>query len=192
MGSKECLKRQRWFSCRLLGPADSYPHTLYVCDLKGTPSRENKEYFADVQVFFVRTKACAQCSVQICGVYWARLIGSTCCQFHALRTGFWAKKGGRQILNMGKDTVNQKRSAPSICICVRVKGHTGLLKVLLLLGLRGPHKHSSSYENKLEAIRLLHSFAIKVLVLSPLWTAVSFILALPAWLGEINQTKKSL
>lgn len=96
-------------------------------------------------------------------VDWEHMLSVSCSEDWVL-----GKEGGRQILNMGKDTVNQKRSAPSICICVRVKGHTGLLKVLLLLGLRGPHKHSSSYENKLEAIRLLHSFAIKVLVLSPL------------------------
>lgn len=78
--------------------------------------------------------------------------------------------GGKQAnLEMRKG----HRKPEAICsfhlhMCTCKGPHRAPPEVLLLMGLRGPYKHSSSYENKLEAIRLLHSFAIKVLVLSPL------------------------
>lgn len=71
-------------------------------------------------------KPCAQCSLQICAVYWARMIGNTCRQFHALRTVLGLRGGDTD--KWGKDSISPKQSAPVICICVRIKGHTGLLQ----------------------------------------------------------------
>ena len=47
-------------------------------------------------------------------------------------------------------------------------------------------------ENQHQAVGSLHSFAITALALGAPGTVVSFISAFPAWLGGINQTKKSL
>lgn len=125
-GSKEYQKRQCWFFWRLLGPADSYPQTHYVCDLKGTPSRENRDYFADVQVFFVRTKAlCSVFSPNMCCLLgsddWEHMPSVSCSEDCV------GAKGG-DTDKWGKDSISPKQSAPVICICVRIKGHTGLLQ----------------------------------------------------------------
>lgn len=60
-------------------------------------------------------------------------------------------------------------------MCTCQGPHRALPKVLLLMGLGGSAQTSAPpNKNKPEAVGLLHSFAITVLVLSPLWNS-SFI-----------------
>lgn len=180
-----------------LGGFEAQPtHPVMCVILRGPWAGKTKNILPTCKFSLSELKPSALCSLQICAVYLAWTTRGTCCPFHALSPVLWARGGG---VGRKADPAKAKRhwKPEAICFfhlhtCPSKGPHRARPEVLLLMGLRGPHKHSSSYENKLEAIRLLHSFAIKALVLRPLWNSTSFILAFPPWLGGINQTKKSL
>lgn len=94
--------------------------------LRGPRAGKTENILPTCKFSLSELKPCAQCSFQICAVYWAQMIGNTCCQFHALRTVL-GRRGG-DAGKSGKDSISPKQSAPVICICVRIKGHTGLLQ----------------------------------------------------------------
>lgn len=156
---------------------------------RGPVSKENKEYFADVQVFFVRTKPlCLKPSPNtgcLLGLDDSEpRLSATCSEDCVLGLGVGKSSKWERA-------VNKKRSCflhLHMCTC---EGPHGLFLKSSFGWDLGGHTNIA-LPNKHEAVSLLHSFAITGLVLSPLWNSSFIHFGLSCMAGEINQTKKSL
>lgn len=158
---------------------------------RGPMSRENKEYFANVQVFFVRTKP-----------WYPMFSPNTCCllgwddQEHMLSVSCSENcaqgEGGGETFRRGKDTLNKKQSCfLHLHMCTWKGPHRALPEVLLWMGRSGPHKQLLLMRVSVK-LSELHSFAITVLALRPLCNSSFIHFGLSRMTGGINWTKKSL
>ena len=145
------------------------------------------EYFADVQVFFVRTKPLhSVCCPNMCCL-WGQ-------QLEAQAVGFrlWALRPGPGSRGLSSMLNQQQCGFCPLLVCTCKGLHRPLPPDPLRWDWGGRANSAPPEENQHQAACSLHSSAITALVRGPPGTAASFILAFPAWLGEINQTKKSL
>lgn len=177
-GSTEHQSGSAHPSAELLGPADSF--LLCLWSPRG-PWAGKAEYLLMCKFSLLELNPYSQCAVQICAA----------CGASNWELRLWVS--GSEALSLGprkeQGTLKDAKPAavwflPFACVCVWAT-QAPLPLVPSPMGLRGRASKRSSWGKPAPSSLLLHSSAITALVLGPPGTAASFILAFPAWLGEL-------